>query len=220
MRKMTMANTRLVAAVFLCWPFAACCADIAVSGLFAGKAIIQVDGGRPRTLSTGQMSPEGVKLLSATSEAAVVEYQGRRETVTTGQGTRMGSIGTAGNTGGRTLLTADARGHFVTTGTVNGQTVRFLVDTGASAILLSAAEARRLGIDYLSGPRAGVQTANGRTVVYRVKLDTVKIGDIVINNVDAAVTDSELPVMLLGMSFLNRTEMKRDGDVMTLTKRY
>jgi len=191
-----------------------------VSGLYAGKAIVQVDGGRPRTLAVGDTSPEGVKLLSATSEAAVVEYQGRRETLTTGQGTRMGSIATSAAAAGRTTLTADVRGHFVTTGTVNGQTVRFLVDTGASVILLSASEARRLGINYLSALRTGVQTANGRTTVYRVKLDTVKIGDIVMNNVDAAVTDNELPVMLLGMSFLNRTEMKRDGDVMTLTKRY
>lgn len=191
-----------------------------MSGLYAGKAIVQVDGGRPRTLAVGDTSPEGVKLLSATSEAAVVEYQGRRETLTTGQGTRMGSIATSAAAAGRTTLTADVRGHFVTTGTVNGQTVRFLVDTGASVILLSASEARRLGINYLSALRTGVQTANGRTTVYRVKLDTVKIGDIVMNNVDAAVTDNELPVMLLGMSFLNRTEMKRDGDVMTLTKRY
>lgn len=200
-------------------PLAAGAAEIAVSGLFPGKAIIQLDGGRPRTVAAGETTPEGVTLISATSSAAVVEYQGRRETLSPGAGTRMGP-GTSGVSGSVTTLTADSRGHFITTGTINGQSVRLMVDTGASAVVLSSSEARRLGIAYRSAPRAAVQTANGVLAVYRVKLDTVTVGEIVAHNVDAVVTESEQSVMLLGMSFLNRTEMKRDGDVMTLTRRY
>lgn len=200
-------------------PLAAGAAEIAVSGLFPGKAIIQLDGGRPRTVAAGETTPEGVTLISATSRAAVVEYQGRRETLSPGAGTRMGP-GTSGVSGSVTTLTADSRGHFITTGTINGQSVRLMVDTGASAVVLSSSEARRLGVAYRSAPRASVQTANGVLGVYRVKLDTVKVGEIVAHNVDAVITESEQSVMLLGMSFLNRTEMKRDGDVMTLTRRY
>ena len=56
--------------------------------------------------------------------------------------------------------------------------------------------------------------------VYRVKLDTVKLGDITLNNVDALVHEAEMPFVLLGMSFLNRVEMRREGTDLTLTKRY
>ena len=106
-------------------------------------------------------------------------------------------------------------------GSINGGSLRFLVDTGATLVALPAAEARRLGINYLQGQRGQVQTANGATVAYRVKLDTVRIGDIEVNNVDAVVSEGDtMGITLLGMSFLNRMEMKRDGQSMTLTKRY
>jgi aspartyl protease family protein len=213
-------DIRAAAALFLCVPVVTHGGEIAVNGLFPGKAIVQIDGGRPRTIAVGDTTPEGVKLLSATADAAVVEYQGRRETLSPGQGTRMAAGGAATTGAGTTLLTADARGHFVTTGLVNGQSVRFMVDTGASAVVMSANEAKRLGIDYRSAGRAAVQTANGIVQVYRVKLDTVGVGAIVAHNVDGVVTEGDLPVLLLGMSFLNRTDMKRDGDVMTLTRRY
>lgn len=190
-----------------------------MSGLYPGKAIIQIDGGRPRAVAVGETTPEGVKLISATSASAVVEYQGRRDTLAPGEGTRMQSgSATAGLQ--KTTLTANADGHFITTGTVNGLSVRLMVDTGASMIVLSAAEARRLGIRYLDGRRAALQTANGVVRAYRVKLDTVRVGAITAHNVDAVVTEAAQPVVLLGMSFLNRTEMKRDGDAMTLTRRY
>jgi aspartyl protease family protein len=217
---MTSAYTKIAAAVFLLAPLAAAGADIVVSGLFAGKAILQIDGGAPRTLSAGETTPEGVKLLAADSESATIEYQGRRETLTVGGGTRLGAASQAGGGGAKTTLTADARGHFIATGTINGQSVRFLVDTGASMITLSAAEARRLGVSYLSAPQAAVQTANGTVRVSRVKLDSVTVGAITAYNVDAVVTGGSMPVALLGMSFLNRIEMRRDGDTMTLVRRY
>jgi aspartyl protease family protein len=53
-----------------------------------------------------------------------------------------------------------------------------------------------------------------------VKLDTVRIGDITLNNVDAMVMESGLGFALLGMSFLNRTEMRREGETMVLIKRF
>jgi aspartyl protease family protein len=66
-----------------------------------------------------------------------------------------------------------------------------------------------------------VGTANGTTVAYRVKLDTVRVGDIVVNNVEAAVLEgNSMPFALLGMSFLNRMEMKHQGQTMVLIKRF
>ncbi|HWI14668.1 MAG TPA: TIGR02281 family clan AA aspartic protease [Burkholderiales bacterium] len=214
-----MRDIRAVAAVFLCAALPAHAGEVTVNGLFPGKAIIQVDGGRPRTLAAGETTPEGVKLISATSASAVIEYQGKRETLAPGEGTRMGAGG-PGSGGSVTTLTADPSGHFFTTGTVNGLSLRLMVDTGASMIVMSASDARRLGIRYLQGERAALQTANGIVRAYRVKLDAISVGAITAHNVDAVVTEAEQPIALLGMSFLNRTEMRRDGDVMTLTRRY
>ena len=74
--------------------------------------------------------------------------------------------------------------------------------------------------DLTRAEQVVVNTANGQTVASRVKLDSVRVGEIVVMNVDAMVHSTEMPFALLGMSFLNRMEMQRDGDTMTLKKRY
>jgi aspartyl protease family protein len=192
-------------------------ADVTLVGLIGAKAIVVIDGGAPRTLAPGQKTAEGVLLLGTEKDAASFEIDGKKRTL------RMGQAYSAAARAGRenVTLSADARGHFVTMGSINGGSVRFLVDTGATMVALPASEAKRLGINYLQGQRGQVQTANGVAVAYRVKLDTVRIGDIEVNNVDAVVSENDaMGVILLGMSFLNRMEMKRDGQSMTLTKRY
>ena len=102
-----------------------------------------------------------------------------------------------------------------------GVSLRFLVDTGATSVVLSSADARRAGLNYLAGTRSFTQTANGVIPVYYVKLDSIRVGDITLNSVDAAVIEGDkLPIALLGMSFLNRMEMRRDGITLTLIRRY
>jgi len=215
-----MRNLRSVILLFILAAGAAAAADINVVGLTAGKAVASIDGGKPRTLSVGQVTPEGVKLIAATSESAVFEVNGERRTLAVGQGAAVANTSAA--RGGDTVtLFADSRGHFTTVGVVNGISLRFLVDTGASSVVLSSADARRAGVNYLAGTRGLTQTANGVVPIYAVKLDSLRIGDITLNNVDAAVIEgSGLPIALLGMSFLNRMEMKRDGMTLTLIRRY
>jgi aspartyl protease family protein len=209
----------ILIALLIILPPAATAADIDVIGLTAGKAVVIINGAKARTLSAGQTSPEGVKLLSATSESATFEFAGKRQTITTGQ---RGALGGGAPSGGGTVsLTADSRGHFIADGTVNGISVRFLVDTGASSIALSVDDAKRSGVNYLAGTRGRVQTANGVAPAYMVRLDAVRVGDITVNNVEAVIIDSDkLGIALLGMSFLNRMEMKRAGDTLTLIKRF
>jgi aspartyl protease family protein len=216
---MPMRNVSPLLAFFLFGTPCASAADINVLALTAGKAVLAIDGGKPRTLAVGESTPEKIKLISATSEAAVVEVAGQRRTLTLGQRISMAS-GASGSQ--RATLTADAQGHFFTTATVNGISFRFLVDTGASVVTLSTGDAKRAGISYLSGAKGLLQTANGVVPAYRVKLDTVSVGDITLRNVDGVVLDNNIlgGVGLLGLSFLNRTEMRRDGDTMTLTRRY
>jgi aspartyl protease family protein len=213
-----MRHLRLIFLVFLCAPQLVGATDVNVIGLFSGKAVLVIDGGRPRTLSAGDTTPEKVRLISATSEAAVLEIAGKRQTLGMGQSISVGSA----SGGQRATLTADNSGHFFTTAVINGVSMRFVVDTGASLVTLSSENAKRAGVNYLAGSRALMQTANGVVAAYVVKLDTVRLGDITVNNVDGVVLETSAlgGVGLLGMSFLNRTEMRRDGDSMTLTKRY
>jgi aspartyl protease family protein len=213
-------NLRLIFVLFLLGPGTAAAVDINVVGLTAGKAVVTIDGGKPRTLAVGQVTPEGVKLIAATSESAVFEVDGERQTLAVGQGAAVAN--TSATRGGDTVtLYADSRGHFIATGVVNGVSLRFLVDTGASSVVLSSTDARRAGVSYQAGTRVLTQTANGVVPVYTVKLDTLRIGDITLNNVDAAVIEGDkLPLALLGMSFLNRMEMRRDGMTLTLIRRY
>ena len=218
--RLRLRNLRAIVLAFLLGPGAAAAVDINVVGLTAGKAVVSIDGGKPRTLTVGQVTPEGVKLIAATSESAVFEVGGERQTLAVGQGAAVAN--TSATRGGDTVtLFADSRGHFITIGVVNGVSLRFLVDTGASSVVLSSTEARRAGVNYLGGTRVLTQTANGVVPVYSVKLDSLRIGDITLNNVDAAVIEGDkLPIALLGMSFLNRMEMKRDGMTLTLIRRY
>jgi aspartyl protease family protein len=179
---------------------------------------VSINGASPRWLAVGQRSPEGVVLVAVDREQATFEIDGKRRTLKMNQA--YVAAGGAGGGNSSVTLKADARGHFITDGQVNGGTVRFMVDTGATMIALPAADAKRLGINYLKGERGFVQTANGTAPAYRVKLDTVRLGDITLNNVDGMVLEGGLTMPLLGMSFLNRTEMKRDGETMVLTKRF
>jgi aspartyl protease family protein len=193
--------------------------DVNVIGLFRGKAVVVVNGGKPRTLNVGEATPEGVKLVSVGTEQAVLEIDGKRRSLGMGQSISVAAPSTGDRA--QATLAADARGHFMAMGQINGQSVHFLVDTGASMISMNASEARRLGVNYLKGQRGYASTANGPATVYKVRLNTVRIGDISVSDVDALVHDGNaLPLVLLGMSFLNRVEMRRDGPTMTLIKRF
>ena len=190
--------------------------SVSVSGLFKDKAIVSIDGGKPRTLSAGQ-TVQGVKLVAADSSSASFEVDGKRRTLAMGQSFAGGTPANARQT---VSLTADARGHYAAMGSLNGFPVTFLVDTGATSIAINADEARRIGLDYRAGQATGVGTAAGVVPAWHVTFNTVKVGGIVLNQVDGMVVETGLEVPLLGMSFLNRMDMKQDGQTMTLIQRY
>lgn len=191
--------------------------QVSVAGLFSGKAILVINGGKPKTLSVGQ-SMDGVKLVAADSEKAVVEIDGKRKELGMGQGV---SVAGSGPSAQMATLYANNDGHFFGDGYINGFSVKFLVDTGASDVAISSDTARRIGLNYLSGNVGVVHTAGGAVKAYRVSLNTLKVGAIVLHQVDGVVLEgSSPPFALLGMSVLNRMEMQRDGMVMTLTKKY
>lgn len=197
-------------------PLAVSAQDVGLAGIMGSKAMLMVNGGEPQAVPVGQ-TLDGVKVLSIQGDQVIIEVGGRKRPLRVGQH----AIGAASADGsGKIIMTADGRGHFYTTGTVNGTSVRFVVDTGATSIALGPTDARRIGLDLGRGQRGLSNTANGQVVVTRIPLDTVRIGDITLHNVDAVVLPAEMPIALLGMSFLNRMEMQRDGSTMTLKKRF
>lgn len=189
--------------------------NVGLAGILGSKAILVIDGSSPRTLSVGQ-EYAGVRLVAVQGDSVQVDIDGKRRSLRVGQN----AVGEASSGNAPVVLTSDGQGHFQTTGFINGVAIRFLVDTGATSISLGASDARRLGLDLSKAERGVSQTANGQTVVQRVKLNTVKVGDIVIHNVDGVVHSQDMPFALLGMSFLNRTDMQREGDTLTLRKRF
>ncbi len=192
-------------------------ADVALVGLIGDKAaVLAVDGGEPKTVRVGQKW-NGVTVITVERSQAIVEVEGKRRTLTIGQHYRTVD---PRNDRQSVILAADPRGHFLSEGAVNGTPVRFLVDTGATTVALPAADAMRLGLDYRKGRPAFTSTAAGVVPVYIITLDTVRLGAIELNSVEATVIERGLEVALLGMSFLNRVEMRREGHLMTLTRRF
>lgn len=190
--------------------------DVGLAGIMGSKAMLMINGAEPQAVPIGQ-TVDGVKVVSIQGDQATIEVGGKKRPLRVGQH----AIG-AGNGDGsdKIIMTADVQGHFFTTGNINGTSVRFLVDTGASMISLGATDARRIGLDFNRGQKALTNTANGQVVVSKVQLDTVRIAGVTLHNVDALIHQNEMPIALLGMSFLNRMEMQRDGSTMTLKKRF
>lgn len=209
-------RTPVLCCAFALFASTAHAADISVVGLFPNKAVLVIDGGAPKTYTVGSTISEGTKLVAADNVGATLEVNGKRQTI--GLGDHAGRAAPSGRAS--VTLLPDDQGHYMAQGQINGGSVRMLLDTGATLIALPASDATRLGINYKSGQMGYVKTANGDAAAYRVKLNTVKLGDIEINQVDAVVQEQGLPFILLGMSFLNRTEMRREGQQMVLTKRY
>lgn len=193
---------------------------VSFNGSLGAKSALLLIDGEPRTVPVGE-TVRGVKLVSLADAQAVIEVKGRRLSLTLGASPgRVGDGAAAANTGRQIVLSSGHGGHFTTVGNINGHSTQFLVDTGATAISISQAEAERMGLRYRDGRRTMTQTANGIVPAHALLLDTVRIGDVEVRNVEAIVVPSQMSHVLLGNSFLTRFQMKRDNDVLTLDLRY
>lgn len=198
---------------------AALAQSVAMTGGMGRKALLVINGGQPKALAAGE-AHLGVKVISVTADQTVVEIAGQRQTVALGGapvnvGARSGASG-----GTQIVLQAGQGGHFVTQGSINGRGTQFVVDTGATMVSMGAAEARRLGIAFEAGQRMQAHTANGVTTGYRINLGTLRIQDVEVYNVEAAVIPTGMPYILLGNSFLSRFRMTQDNGIMTLKRRF
>jgi aspartyl protease family protein len=194
--------------------------SVALQGMLGSKALLMVDGGPPTGVASGE-THKGVKVISTFGDNAVVEINGKRHTLRVGDApASVGGNGGGAARGNRIVMTAATGGHFFSAGTINGRAVNFMVDTGATAIAMGASEAERVGLNYKAGQPVNLNTANGVAQGWRLKLNSVRIGDVEVFDVDGIVSPQPMPYVLLGNSFLTRFQMKRDNDQMVLERRY
>lgn len=188
--------------------------QVQVVGLFPGAAVINVDGQR-KLVREGQTGPGDVVVVRVDKQGATLRVDGVERAYPL---SREYSSGFAEPVKKRLSIARGQGGHYWIAGSVNGQSVQFLVDTGATSVALNDGQARRLGIDYrVSGQPLAVNTASGTTRGWSVKLDRVKVGDLEVLGVEAVVLEGNSPTeALLGMSFLNRVGWREEQGMLVL----
>jgi len=211
--------TPLLAALMALLPLLARAQSVALTGIMGQRALLVIDGAAPAVLAPGDQR-EGVTLISAQGDQAVVEVKGSRQSLRVGDVpvVRMAAAAGAGAT--RIVLPAGPGGHFISSGQINGASVRFLVDTGATDVSMSIQEADRIGLQYRAGQPITMSTANGLVQGYQVHLDTVRLSGVEVYNVEAIVAPSSMPYVLLGNTFLTHFQLKQENDSLTLDKRF
>jgi aspartyl protease family protein len=130
------------------------------SNLYRGSVDLSINHGESQRLEVNDTSPEGVKLISSDGSTAVLEIEGRVKELGVGQSTAIGSSAPQSQNDS-VFLYRDTNGHYFGQGSINGRSFKYMVDTGASAVAMSSAEAGRLGIDSLAGKPGMAATAAG-----------------------------------------------------------
>ena len=180
-------------------------------GMLYGKALIKVNGSYIK-LTPGQTSKNGVKLLSANLQSIIVLVEGKRYRYKKGsiQGTILAEAEKI------TLKRDPGSGGYWAKGRINGKDVTFLIDTGASYVVMNKVQARALKIKR-GNKEIQISTATKTETAYQVTLDTVSVGDIELQNIPAIITKHKYPPYpLLGMSFLQHVEINQGNEQMIL----
>ena len=114
------------------------------------------------------------------------------------------------------VLEQDRSGHYLAEGQINGRSVTFLVDTGATDVALPESMARALGLEF--GPRVKVMTAAGPANAWVTRLNEVTVGGLRRENVRATITDGEFNGILLGMSFLRHYSLQQQDGKLVISE--
>jgi aspartyl protease family protein len=200
--------------------------SVALTGVVGSKAWLAIDCGTPKPVSASE-TLRGVRLISASGSQAIIELAGQRHILQVGEAPVRMSGGTCAGVPDRNtaverrtrIVLTENGGHFIAAGNINGHAMQFMVDTGATLVGMSGADAERAGINYKSGQAVNISTANGVVQGFRIRLDSVRVGDVEVYGVVAIVTPQPMPFVLLGNSFLSLFKMQRENNLMTLDMR-
>jgi len=186
---------------------------IQLKGLFGKQAAVIILNDREKVLKIGE-EVSGVRLIEVIGQDAIINVKGKSQRISLSK-----QVGGAYKKPAikRMSIPSSNDGHYRADGQINGYGVSFIVDTGATLISMNLSTAKRLGIDYESGERVNLTTANGVTEARMVTLDKVSIGGIVQYNIKATVSfDDALPAILLGNSFLRNLNVLIENGVLVL----
>ncbi len=191
--------------------------EVRVVGLFKNAAAIEVKG-KQHILRVGRASPEGVELIAVNGQVALLLIDGQQRELSLG---RVIGKGFQKPEVVSETVAINTRGQYLSTGSINGKSVRMLIDTGATSVAMNTVQARMLGVNFAAGQVGSSSTAGGIVKSYSVVLKSVKLGAIEVKQVRAAVLEGIYPsTVLLGMTFLNHVELSEKEGIMTLTKKY
>lgn len=204
----------------LMWPvFDALSANvprIQVLGLFRDKAVVKING-KQSMLKVGDEAKDGIRLVRSNARLAVIEINGENRKF--GLGSQVST--SLSKPKSAIVRIPSHRGMYKTSGLINGRSVDFLVDTGASIIAMARPTADKLQIRYLeTGIPMKVSTASEMKNAWQVKFNSVTVGEITLHQVDGTVIDTvHDQEILLGMSFLGRVKFSQDQGIVVLEAR-
>jgi aspartyl protease family protein len=179
-------------------------------GIRAGKAWIHIDN-RLAKLNVGQTSHEGIKLLSANKESMTVLFEGKRYRFN--KNNKKGVL----LDNEVELYRNPLNENFYGKGAINNEPAIFIIDTGASFVVLNKSDANKLNIPF--GKKViNVSTASQDEKAYLVTLKSIQVGSIEIKDIEAVITNNNHhpKVPLLGMSFLKNVRISQTADKMVL----
>ncbi|VAW93262.1 hypothetical protein MNBD_GAMMA23-1993 [hydrothermal vent metagenome] len=194
--------------------------NVIVMAIFGEMVILKVDGTKHK-MRVGDKTPEGIVLAEIDYDTVILKQGNKSSRHKLGGHVSFGLESGRGKGPKKEQIAKiwPKNDMYVTHGYINKFSVTFMVDTGATWIALSESMAKRMGINYFRGERGYAGTASGVTSIYKIKLDSVRVGEIRLYDVEAAVIPNLSGHVLLGNSFLKYTEMTRTKQVMILKKK-
>jgi len=201
-------------ALVFCWP--ALATELFVEALLPGRAVVMIDGQR-HTLRVGERIGE-VELLEADGSSGLFSLAGKTERLTVSR-----RIQTQFTTPERreVRVARDAANQYRMQADINGLRTEVMVDTGANTVAMNSRAARRLGVELLSEQPIQLETAGGMINAWRAKIDRIDVGGIVVQNVEAVVTEGDFPAtILLGMTYLKHVELSERNGVLLMTREW
>jgi len=199
--------------------------------LFKDSAMVEFNG-KQKILRKGQSLSPNIKLISANTKFAEFEVNGKKVSLSLNRNLELSkelidsssvkSSPTNDNKSQTVQILRNLNGMYETPGFINGRSVHFIIDTGATLVAMDEVQAKRFGIPFRTeGKVAQSSTANGVIKVWRVNIKKVRVGTIELTNVMGSVREgsSGIPV-LLGQSFLNRLKVETDNNLMKLKRKF
>lgn len=192
--------------------------EVRVEGLFSGQAVLNIDGKR-QLIKAGETSPEGVKLLRASTSKAIVKINGVQHSLALSNSINSGYSAVKRK---QVSIPRNRHNAYLVGGSINGKSIKMLVDTGATHVAMNSSHARALGINYeKDGKKGGLSTASGVVEVWYMDLESVDVGGMTVRNVLASVSEGDFPSsVLLGMSYLNHVTMEEKAGLLYLTQKH